>query len=203
MKWIFTLLLVFTTSSCFALSPQAIQTAYHNSYTYENLRDYNNAIKALAPVSSAHPDGYTVNLRLGWLNFLDGQFANADHYYEQAIKAAPDALEPKLGYLMPLLAQKKYAKAETIENQVLSVDPYNYYGNLRLAYTLRMEKKYDAAEKIANKMLAIYPTNVAFMTELAQTKAARGDKAKASELFWHILTLDPGNTAANAYLGKK
>ena len=203
MKWILTGLLIFTASTCFAISPQDIQSAYHKSYTYEKVQDYDSAIKAMSSVASAYPDGYTVNLRLGWLNFLAGHYANANHYYEQAIKAAPDALEPKLGYLLPLLAQEKFTRAETVANQILTMDPCNYYGNLRLAYTLRLEKKYDAAEKVADKMLALYPTDVAFLTELALTKVGQGDQTKAAELFWHVLTLDPENTAAKAYLQVK
>lgn len=203
MKWILTVLLIFTTSSCFAISAQDIQSAYHHSYTYEKLQDYKNAINALSPVALAYPDGYTLNLRLGWLNFLAGHFVNAKHYYEQAIRAAPGAIEPRLGYLMPLLAQEKFAMAETVANQILTIDPNNYYGNLRLTYALRMEKKYNTAEKIDNKILALYPTNVAFMVELALTKVGLGDTAKADELFRNVLILDPENTTAGTCLQVK
>ena len=78
-----------------------IREAYHKSYRYEKAQNYTDAIKALAPVVTAYPAGYTVNLRLGWLNYLTGGYATARKHYEAAIKTAPDSIEAKLGHTLP------------------------------------------------------------------------------------------------------
>ena len=184
-----------------AQAPDVAQ-AYKRSLDYERVQDYQNAIRALAPVYEAAPNGYTVNLRMGWLFYLNGNHANAEAHYEVATKAAPMALEPKLGRLLPLLAQARWSEAETLAYQVVSADHFNYYGNLRLAFALRMEGKLDAAHQIALKMVGAYPSDVFHLAELAQIQDARGEKAEARRLYAEVLLLDPENQAARRYLGR-
>lgn len=179
-----------------------IPGSYQRSYDYERTQDYANAIRALAPVYEAYPNGYTVNLRMGWLFYLNANYTNAAAHYEVATRAAPFALEPKLGHLLPLLAQGRWSEAETLAYQVVSVDHYSYYGNLRLAIALRMQGKLEPAYQIALKMVGAYPTDVLHLVEFAQIVEARGDKDEARRLFGEILILDPENQSARRYLGR-
>jgi len=105
------------------LSPEEIQKAYWDSYNYEKMQNYEDAIKALMPVYEAYPNGYTVNLRLGWLYYLQGHYANARYHYERAMKVAPASIEAKLGYTLPLLKQQKYREVEQICYQCRSGCP--------------------------------------------------------------------------------
>ena len=189
-------------SSLFAITPEEIQEAYHKSFNYEQIEDYENAIRSLSSVLSEYPNGYTVNLRLGWLYYLLGKYANSIEHYQKAVQIVPTSLEAKNGLMLPQLAQNKYSDVTSIAYQVVSVDHYNYYGNMRLAYSLRMQKKYDQAEKILNKMLAVYPTYITFLTERALVKYNQGDKEKAGSLMWDVLTLDPENETAKNYFSK-
>lgn len=189
-------------SSLFAITPEEIQEAYHKSFNYEQIEDYENAIRALSPVLDEYPNGYTVNLRLGWLYYLLGRYANSIEHYQKAVQIVPTSLEAKNGLMLPMLAQNKYSDAASIAYQVVSVDHYNYYGNMRLAYSLRMQEKYDQAEQILNKMLAVYPTDIIFLTELALVKYNQGDTEKAGNLMWDVLTLDPENETAKKYFSK-
>ncbi len=184
----------------YALDYQEIKKSYYRSYQYEKTGDYENAIKALMFVYNEYPDGYTVNLRLGWLYYLMKKYANSVFHYKKAIKAAPYSVEAKLGYTLPLLAQKKFSEVESICYQIINTDFYNYYGNLRLSYALRMEKKYETAIKIAQKMLALYPTDVNFLIEIALSKFSLGKKEEAKKIFLDVLILDPENITAREYL---
>jgi tetratricopeptide (TPR) repeat protein len=179
-----------------------IEGSYWRSFEYERTQDYGNAIRALAPVHEAYPNGYTVNLRMGWLFYLNGNFANANAHYEVAMTAAPFALEPRLGAMLPLMAQERWSDVESLGYQVVSIDHYNYYGNLRLAIGLRAQGKLDAASQIAIKMATAYPTDVSFLTELAFVRVAQGDDEEATRLFGEILILDPENQQARSYLGR-
>ena len=101
-------------ASAAAPTDAEIREAYHKSYRYEKAQNYSDAIKSLAPIITAFPQAYTVNLRLGWLNYLTGSFATSRTHYLAAIKAAPDSIEAKLGHTLPLVAQEKwddYSKA--------------------------------------------------------------------------------------------
>ncbi len=185
-----------------ALTDAEIWEAYYKSYNYEKMENYQDAIKALLPVYTAYPDGYTVNIRLGWLYYLNKKYANSLEHYDNAIKSAPYSLEAKLGRLLPLLAQEKYDQVETEAFMILNVDYYNYYGNLRLIIALRMQGKYDVAEKIALKMLTVYPIDILFLTEYGLIKSAQGDTDTAVRVFNDILILDPENVTAKAFLQK-
>ncbi len=182
------------------LSPEEIQKAYWDSYNYEKMQNYEDAIKALMPVYEAYPNGYTVNLRLGWLYYLQGHYANALHHYERAMKVLPASIEAKLGYTLPLLKQQKYREVEQMCYQILKVDFYNYYGNLRLVYVLRLLGDLQSAENVALKMLSLYPTDVAFLTEYGLIKQAQGELQEAKRIFTDVLTLDPQNITAKTQL---
>ena len=179
-----------------------IAGSYHRSFDYERTQAYQDAIRALAPVYEAYPNGYTVNLRMGWLFYLNGNYNNAVAHYEVARSAAPFAIEPKLGQLLPLLAQGRWSEAEAVAYEVVSVDHYNYYGNMRLVLALRMQEKFEPAYQIALKMAGAYPTDLTFLAELALLNDARGNKDEAVRLFTDLLILDPENETARNYLGR-
>ena len=184
------------------LSDTAIRNAYYSSYRYDKAQNYADAIKAMSPVLAAFPDGYTANLRMGWLHYLQGGFSTARHHYEKAIKVAPYSIEAKLGIMLPLLAQEKYEEVESFCKMVVRIDPNNYTANLRLTYALRLQKKYDAAEEIATRLLAYFPTDVSFLNEFGLLKVAKNDRDRAIRVFNDVVILDPENIVAKAQLAK-
>ena len=189
-----------TTTPSPTLTDDEIRDAYHKSYRYEKSQNYDDAIKAITPVLTAYPQGYTVNLRMGWLCYLAGNYATAKTYYQAAIKIAPASIEAKLGYTLPLLAQERYDEVETVTKQIIRVDDSNYYANLRLAYALRLQKKLTAAEEALNRILPLYPTDVKFLTELGLVKVAQKQPDAAKRIFTDVLTLDPENVVAKEQL---
>ncbi len=186
-----------------ALDYEGIKKAYYESYRLEREGRYARAREALRPVYETFPRAYTVNLRLGWLYYLEGRYRNAIEHYQIAAAAAPQAVEPLLGLSLPYLARKDWRRVEELMYRVLKIDYYNYYGNLRLARALREEKKYRQAEVVCRKMLTLYPTDVAFLTELALTLELSGCHKEALALFRDILILDPRNSVAKEYLSEK
>lgn len=180
----------------------SVKSAYYRSYNYEKLEDYDNAIEALIPLYQQYPEGYTLNLRLGWLYYLRRSYANSLSHYKRAMLSVPSSNEARLGYVLPLLAQEKWAEAEEVLYAILKVDYYAHTANQRLAYCLRMQKKTELAEKIAQKMLALSPTSVIFLGELALAKLALKQTDAAAAIYHDILILDPENAAARTYLGQ-
>ncbi len=176
--------------------------ALQRSFGYEHSQTYDEAVRALLPVHKASPNSHLLNLRLGWLYYLKGNYANSEQHYQAAMKVAPASLEAKLGYMLPLLAQQRYSAVEVVARQVLKADSGNYYGNLRLTVALRLQRKYKQAASVAGRMLAFYPTDVSFLTELALISAAERDIETSRRLFLEILTLDPENVTARNYLDR-
>ena len=183
-------------SKCSALNLTNTKAAYIQSYNYEKTGNYRDAIRSLLSVYDQSPDPYMANLRLGWLYYLYGRYANSISFYKKASKIAPEAIEPLLGMSLPLIAQGRFKEVETLMYEVLRKDFYNYYGNLRLAIALRHQKKYGQAEKVAQKMLRLYPSDTNFLLELGLTQKSKGNIKEARQIFKKVLLLDPLNRVA-------
>ena len=185
-----------------SISYEDIKSAYHRSFNYEKVQDYDNAIKSLMPVYKSYPFGYTVNLRLGWLYYLKGNFSNAVYHYETSLKALPGSIEPLLGLSLVYLAQKRYSDAERVCYQIIKTDPFNYYGNLRLAYALVGNRKLKQAEKVLMKMLTLYPSDPLLLSKLGEVRYLLGDLRSAGDILSDVLILDPENQTAREILSR-
>lgn len=177
-----------------------VRSAYHTSIHYENLEKFDAAIKTLSPVYKTYPKGYTVNLRLGWLSYRMGRYKNSLKHYEQAVQIGPDAIEAKLGLLLPMLVQERFQEAEQICYQILHIDYYNYVGNMDLIYALRGQDKTELARKVVEKMLVRYPANVGLLTQLAQLYQEQDQAEQALRTFRDVSILDPENVLAKEFL---
>jgi len=182
-----------------AFSEDAVLDAFAKSCKYEKAQNYEDAIKAIV-ILNEHD--YLVNLRLGWLYYRSGNYANSRQRYQMAVTAAPKAIEPRLGYMMPLLAQSRYPEVEAVAKQVLTMDSGNYYASLRLAIALRLQGKLSQAEEVNNSMLELYPTEVSFLTQQGLVYVGQKDHTAARKVFRKILTLDPENVVAKKQLAE-
>ena len=168
MKRILIFLSLFSLSFVLASSSEklSVKEHYERSYAYEKVGKYRDAIEAMLPLYKVYSDGYTINLRLGWLFFLNGNYNDAIKHYTHAIKSTPDAFSPRLGLMRVYLANYSYNKVQTTATYILKHDYYNYYANLYLSQALTAQKKYDVAIETVKKMLQRYPTDIAYLEQL-------------------------------------
>lgn len=188
-------------SLALALFAIDVKKSYLDSYNYEKIGDYKDAIRVLIPLYNKYPNGYTINLRLGWLFYLNKNYENSIKHYQKASLILPYSIEPKLGLMRVYLIIEKYNKILNIGDVILKVDYYNYYANYYIIEALIQKKEYKTALKITNKMLALYPTSVLFLVELGKIYNVL-DKIKANKIFNNVLILDPNNIIAKKYLNK-
>ena len=106
----------------FSMDYKEIKEIYYKSYNYEKMGDYKDAIKVLIPLYEKYPNGYTLNLRLAWLFYLNKNYQNAIKHYETAQKVAPYSFEPKLGLMRVYNTIGKFAKTIEIGNVLLKQD---------------------------------------------------------------------------------
>ena len=191
-------MLISILGALFALN---IKQAYYDSYNYEKMGDYKDAIKVLIPVYKQYPNGYTVNLRLGWLFYLNKNYQNALEHYKKALIPAPYSIEAKLGIMRVYLTVRDYDNVLKVGDVVLKTDFYNYYGNYYEIEALIGKKEYETALKLTNKMLSLYPSSVLFLVELGKIYFVQ-DKTRAMKIFNDVLILDPNNVIAKEYLNK-
>jgi len=193
-------LIIFLAVCLFALSNKNIEQIYYKSYNYEKMGDYKDAIKVLIPLYDKYSNGYTINLRLGWLFYLNKNYLNSIKHYQKASVILPYSIEPKLGLMRDYLAMQKFKEALRIGNIILREDYYNYYGNYYEILALKGIKDYKTALKITNKMLSLYPTSVLFLDALGEIYYLENKKDLAKKVFENVLLLEPNNVVAKSYL---
>lgn len=188
------LLLSFSFSLLFSAAQdnEKIKQYYFKSYDYEQMGKYEEAIKVLSPIYKKYPKGYTLNLRLGWLFYLNKKYADSIKYYKKASLVNMYALDPKLGMISVYLVIQKYKEAEMVAQELLKTDFYNYYANLYMTQALIAQEKYQVATEIINKMLALYPTDITYLEQLAIVYKITKNKY-LNKLYENILILDPNN----------
>jgi len=195
-------LILFLTVILFAFSNKEIKEIYYKSYNYEKMGDYKDAIKVLIPLYKKYPNGYTINLRLGWLFYLNKNYSNSIKHYQKASLILPYSIEPKLGLMRDYLAMQDFKDALKEGNLILREDYYNYYGNYYEILALKGIKDYQNAIKVTNKMLGLYPTSVLFLNILGEVYYLQNKKDLAKKVFKSVLLLDPNNVIAKSYLNK-
>ncbi len=191
----------------FALSPaqmsaEKIAAAYGNSYNLEYQQRYLDAIRALDELYKNYESTYTVNLRIGWLYYLNGNFSNSQRHYLKALTIYPASIEAMLGLCNMFAAKQSWRELESQATRILKVDYYNFDANLWLAYALRMQGKYGKAETYSRKMLLLYPSSVKLLNELGITIYHQKKFKEALEIFASVLVLDPLNVDADYFIKK-
>ncbi|WP_299494028.1 hypothetical protein [uncultured Shewanella sp.] len=178
------------------------ELSFSKSYGYEKIGDYQNAINSLVSVYKKEPKDYILNLRLGYLYYLQGSFSNAKFHYLAAKKILPNALSPQLGMMRISNVKEKFDDTEALGYEVIKKDFYNYYANLYLSYALRKNKKYNAAAEIDKKMLDVYPDDTTFLLEYGLLKFQQKDYSKTREILSLLLVLEPENVSAKEVLSQ-
>lgn len=176
------------------------QQAIADSSKHEKLQNYQEAIQALKAVYLKDKSSYWLNLKLGWLFFLSGHYANSSFHYEEALTLKHESLEPLLGLMLVSLTQENYERVEQVGYRLLKQDFNNYYGNLRLAQALRWQHKVSAGLSVVDKMLILYPSDIEFLLIKAQLKQQEKKTSEARELYQQVLEVEPSNDIASQAL---
>lgn len=129
--------------------------AFNKSYAYEAEQDYMNALSAITKVYDA--TSYTLNLRLGWLYYLSGDYPKSQGYYKKAIALEPQSIEARLGYVYPASSMENWDDIIKIYLEILAIDPNNSLVNYRLAYIYNYRKEFTKAATFAQNVVALYP----------------------------------------------
>ena len=177
-----------------AQTTQEIQKAFSESYTQENDGKYSEAVVTLKKVYKA--DSYPINLRLGWLSYLAGDYTTSITYYSKSIKLKPLSIEAKFGLTYPAAAVGNWDQVIEQYKAVLKLDPSNYTANLKLGQIYHSRKEYKTAEKYLDLVLNAFPFTYDPLLYSAWNKYFLGKTREAKVLFEMVLMLSPEDSSA-------
>ena len=170
------------------------QESFVKSYTLENEGEFSKAVSALK--ATYKDDSYEYNLRLGWLDYLAGQYTESQTYYNKAISIKPLSLEAKFGLIYPLLAIGKVQQAEAIYLDILRISPLETTANYRLALSYYQQKKYKEADKHLRSIINLYPFDYDIIILMAWNSFQMGKSTEARLLFQKALLNRPNDESA-------
>lgn len=190
------ILLVLTTMSVNLAAQDfaKLSVAFTESYAKEKEGKYADAAKPLKAMYDEK--SYEVNLRLGWLTYLQGQFSESVGYYSKAIELMPYAIEPRLGIVLPASAMGNWGSVVEQYNKILSIDPNNTLVLYRMGMISYESKDFKKAYTYFEKVVNLYPFDYYSVLMLGWTNYQLGKTKEAKILFQKALLYDPTSVSA-------
>jgi tetratricopeptide (TPR) repeat protein len=176
-----------------------LTAAFSDSYAKEKSGKYPDAVMALKASYSA--DSYEINLRLGWLTYLQGQFSESMGYYNKAIELMPYAIEPRLGVVLPASSLGNWDMVIVQYNKILSIDPNNTLTLYRMGLISYDRKDYKQAYEYFERVVNLYPFDYQSVLMLGWTNYKLGKTREAKVLFNKALFYYPEDASAKEGLG--
>jgi tetratricopeptide (TPR) repeat protein len=168
--------------------------AFSESYAKEKAGKYQEAAATLKTFYDA--GSYEINLRLGWLSYLQGQFTESLGYYNKATELMPYAIEPRLGLVLPASSLGNWDMVIGQYNKILETDPNNTIALYRLGLITYDKKDYKQAYKYFEKVVNLYPFDYQSILMLGWTNYKLGKTREAKILFNKALLYYPEDASA-------
>jgi len=183
-----------------ATHAEANPEVWRRSYALEAQGDTRGALTALEALPADAQRTYLYALRRGWLLYQTGRFDDAVAAYRAASAVSRNAVESRVGELLPLLALRRWQDAERLAREVLRMDEDNYLASRRLALALYNLGRFDAAKSAYEAVLARYPGDLEMLTGVGWCELRRGHREEAATAFRAVLAVSPDDANATAGL---
>lgn len=173
---------------------EAIHEAFEKSYTAEKDGDYRKATDYLKAVYDE--SSFPINIRLGWLSYMNGMFTESLAYYQRAINLKPLALDAKFGYVYPASSMGNWEAVKKQYSDILTIDPQNTVANYRMGSIHYGNEEYETALKYFEKVVNLYPFDYDALVMYAWTHLQLGKYREAEVLFNQALMNQPDGQSA-------
>lgn len=187
-------------SVAFAQTNAILQKAFRSSYTDEYNKNYAAAISDIMPYYS--DNSYEVNIRLGWLNYLNKNYNASQAYYAKSVSLKPNSIEAKFGYVKPLSYLQNWAKVLEQYDAIIKLDPQNTQANYWAGVIHYNRKQYDEAISCFRVVVTLYPFDYDGNHMLAWSMLMAGKKAEAKPFFEKALIIKPSDASSTDGLAR-
>lgn len=186
--------MLFIGSTSFAQQDAALQQAFKESYAAETDGKYAAAIQPLMKVNSEK--SYEINLRLGWLLFLQKNYTTSRDHYRKAAGLKPYSVEARLGLAKPLAALESWDELLRTYEEILKIDPQQVTANYWAGVIQYNRKRYEPAARHFERLVNLYPFDYDANHMLGWTYLQLGRTAESRLLFQKALLIRPGDASS-------
>jgi tetratricopeptide (TPR) repeat protein len=176
---------------------QGAELAFSKSYSFEYDSEYGKAISSLLDLKA---DNYQVNLRLGWLYYLNKDYPKSEVHYKKAIQMEPSSIEARFGLALPLSALGNYNHVLEVYLEILKIDPNNSIANYRAASIYLNRRDYSNASSFISKVIKMYPFDYDSNLLNGKILSAQNKNSEAKRYFEKALQYNPQSEDAKTAL---
>lgn len=170
-----------------------VQKALISSKLYERFLNYEAAIEELQkPEIKNH---YLVHLRIAGLYYYLGRYTESMEHYKNAVLLEPESIEALNGLMYACYYDKKYSKAFSAANKILSVYPYHKNACLIAAELSMANMDYLSALFRLQKYLTVWPSDFDANISLANCLIAMKNKKEAAQMVSFLKNVYPLNAS--------
>lgn len=178
----------------FSQDSKTLQSAFGKSYAYEAKYQYDDAIRAIKELYNEK--SYPINIRLGWLYYLNKNYTSSISYYQKACALMPAAAEPLWGLLSPQIALEKWGDVEKTYLSIVKLEPKSATAHYKLGMIYYYRKNYSTAKKYFDIALNLYPLDYDTLLMSAWTNYFLGNTNEAKILFNKVLLIYQTDSSA-------
>lgn len=178
-----------------------LRAAFKRSYEAEANAKYAKAIEEFLYYSNT--SNYEVNLRLGYLNFLNAKYQQSAFFYKKCVETMPKSVEAKFGYVNALAALEKWDDVVVQYKEILKIDPSNAKALYFLSMLYYNRADYTNAQIYINIYISLYPFDFDGVNLAGWNKYYMGKKEEALPYFKKALLLNPSSTLYDTVLVNK
>ena len=171
-----------------------LQEAFSKSYKLEAQGDFKLAADEIKMFYKE--ESYEMNLRLGWLNYMAGNFNESIAFYKKSMELMPYADEPRFGYIFTLSALGRWDEVIEMYNVILENSPHNTKAMYYLGTIYYNRSEFDKALTNFKKIVDLYPFDYDGLLMYAWTNLKLGNKKEAKDLFQKVLLNKPNDASA-------
>jgi tetratricopeptide (TPR) repeat protein len=190
----FIIFCLFYSTSFSSQITQAVKEAFIKSYHEEHLGQIEKATFTILSVYTEK--NYELNLRLGWLYYLQKKNTSSVEYYKKAASLMPKSTEALWAMVHPLTFLENWSTLNTNYLKILKLDSKNTTANYRVGLYYYYNKKYNTAKKYFSAVVNLYPTDFDALHMLAWTHYFIGNFETAKICFTRALIIQPANESA-------
>ncbi len=183
-----------------AQTSAVLQKAFHNSYNDEAGKNYSAAISDISPYYSE--SSYDINIRMGWLYYLNKDYTMSEQYYHKAVGLRPGSIEAKFGYVQPLSLLQSWDKVLEQYLAIIKIAPQNTQANYWAGVIYYNRKDYPSAIKCFKLVADLYPFDYDSTHMLGWALLQSGHKAEARTCFETALIIKPGDESSSDGLNR-
>ncbi|MEO5327625.1 MAG: tetratricopeptide repeat protein [Magnetococcus sp. THC-1_WYH] len=181
--------------------PATTAELFKRSYALETAGRYVEAAEVILPLhETRNGDQELVMLRLGWLNYLQGQHNVSIHYYRLALRTNGRSIDALLGITLPLLAQQRYRETAAFAGSVLELSHLNQTALQRMMVATEGQKQWENLLGYATTLASHYPTDTDALVYMARAHLWLNHKNLARDAYVKVLNRIPGHLEATAFL---